>query len=343
MITAVAPTARTLPQADLRLRAERLARNVPLSSSAEYNPALERDGLLGRFLETWEHIFVLCYRESCLVHTPAGAPDGRRMWWPSVQRRVTVFDGAELDARHGDVIAWAGCDLPNRSAGRSFESENRGDPCVFVRRAGGADWRRTAKHRLTTLLAHLTLVELAASRNLTSVLILEADAVPSLAVAELSRSARQTARVAARLGRAFETRPWAVARLSGMFYSQAFAPAPREARRGPRVCSRECTCRRWGGSDLLAPLAAYPRLCEVSPSPSPADRIEPMVAGLDSWCDVRDTAAYVVHRSAFPTFVAYLRRLRARRAPRLDPTPCTSRARAVLAVSARCDPARATR
>jgi hypothetical protein len=35
-----------------------------------------------------------------------------------------------------------------------------------------------------------------------------------------------------------------------------------------------------------------------------------MVDALHTWCDVRDTAAYAVHRSAFATFSAYLKRLR---------------------------------
>ena len=57
-----------------------------------------------------------------------GDADGRRVWWPAVQRRVDVFDGADLDRRNIDVVRWAGCDLANRSAGRSGEPVTR-EPC----------------------------------------------------------------------------------------------------------------------------------------------------------------------------------------------------------------------
>lgn len=316
----IAPTA---PSALVRLRAEHLAhnvplsaehlaRNVPLSASTEYNPALTRNGLLGRFLETWERIFVLCYRDSCPVHSPAGAADGRRMWWPEVQDRVSVFDAADLDRQNIEVVRWAGCDLPNRSAGRSGDPATQ-DPCIFTRRGGGADWRRTSKHRLLALLAHLTLVDFAAKRNLSNVLILEADAVQSLAVEELSRDPELALRVARRMGRAFDAQPWSVARLSGMFYSKEFAPAAPgglHGRRHRRQCSRKCSCQRWEGSSLVDSIASLPRMCQVPAAPSPSDRIMPMVDALHTWCDVRDTAAYAVHRSAFATFSAYLKRLR---------------------------------
>ena len=313
----IAPTA---PSALVRLRAEhlarnvpgQLARNVPLSASTEYNPALTRTGLLGRFLETWERIFVLCYRDSCPVHSPAGAADGRRMWWPELQDRISVFDAADLDRQNIEVVRWAGCDLPNRSAGRSGDPATQ-DPCVFTRRAGGADWRRTSKHRLLALLAHLTLVDIAAKRNLSSVLILEADAVQSLAVEELSRDPELAFRVARRMGRAFATQAWSVARLSGMFYSKEFAPAAPgslHGRRHRRLCSRKCSCQRWDGSSSVDSIASLPRMCMVPAAPSPADRIMPMLEALHTWCDVRDTAAYAVHRSAFATFSAYLKRLR---------------------------------
>ncbi len=323
--TSIAPTA---PAALARLHAARLARgeplppsveslarNVPLSASTEYNPALTRNGLLGRFLETWEHIFVLCYRDSCPVHTPAGAPDGRRMWWPEVQRRVVVFDAADIDQRHIEIVRWAGCDLPNRTAGRSGDPASL-EPCVFSRRAGGADWRRTSKHRLLALLAHLYLVDHAATLHLPNVLILEADLVQSLAVEELSRGDPEHAsRVARRMGRAFATQPWSVARLSGMFYSKEFAPAApgglRSRGHHRRLCSRKCSCRTWAGSASVHAIASLPRMCEVAAAPSPSDRIVPMLDALHSWCDVRDTAAYAVHRSAFGSFSAFLRRLRA--------------------------------
>ena len=310
-LAATPPVAPTAASALSGLRARgwspSVASNVPLGSSAEYNPRLEPGALLGRLVEGFDRIFVLCYRESCAPHTAAGDADGRRVWWPAVQRRVDVFDGADLDRRNIDVVRWAGCDLANRSAGRSGEPVTR-EPCEFARRGGGADWRRTSKHRLHALLAHLTVVDEAARRNLSSVLVLEADAVPSLAVAELSADSRHASRVARRLSRAFATAPWSVARLSAMFYSKEFVGG---GRGGRRACTRRCACGRWAGAAIVEAVAAQPRLCEIAAAPNVSDTIGPMLTGLDTWCDVRDTAAYAVHRSAYPVFSAYLERLRA--------------------------------
>ena len=141
-----------------RLHTDRLARNVPLSASADHNPVLRSSSVLGQFLDSWESIFVLCYRESCRVHSPEGAADGRRMWWPSIQPRVVAFDAADIDRKYADVVRWSGCDLPDAPAGRSGEVATR-EPCSFARPGGGGDWRRTSKHRLLALLAHLALVE----------------------------------------------------------------------------------------------------------------------------------------------------------------------------------------
>ena len=285
-----------------------VSHNVPKSADALLNPALTRQSLLGRLIESWAAIFVLCYGETCAVHRPEGAADGRRMWWPSVQQRITVFDAAKLDIDNREVLKWAGCNQPGRPASHSSQPANRAEPCVFARGAGGSDWRRTAQHRLAALLAHLVLVETAAKLKLSSVLILEADLVPSQAVAQLSASRNRTARLAQQLRRAFATKPWSVARISGMFYSKEYAVMGPRRRLG---CSRQCRCTRWEGSELVESVSAGVRLCEVAPAARPSDQILPMVANLHSWCDVRDTAAYAVHRSAFGAFVAYLDRLRA--------------------------------
>ena len=138
-----------------RLHAERLAKNVPLSASELYNPALTPSSVLGRFLESWPSIFVLCYKETCDAHRHSGAADGRRVWWQSIQPRVVVFDGAEVDARHTDAVRWAGCDLPDAPAGRSGAPPTR-EPCTFAQPSGGADWRRTSKHRLLATLGDLS-------------------------------------------------------------------------------------------------------------------------------------------------------------------------------------------
>ena len=282
-----------------------LANNVPLSARADLNPVLSRYSLLGRFLEKWERIFVLCYKESCAVHRPNGGADGRRMWWPAVQRRVVIFDGAELDEKNIDMLRWAGCALTNTTAGRASEL-TAAEPCRFNHRGGGADWRRTSKHRLATLLAHLTMVEQAAKLNLSRVLILEADAVPTQAGDHLSRNRTHALHVAHRMGRALATNMWSVLRLSGMFYSQEYAPS----RNGERSCTRHCLCSRWKGNALVKPLKPDFHFCKVAPAPKRSDMIVPMLEDMNTWCDVRDTAAYAVHQSAFAVFVAYLNRLR---------------------------------
>lgn len=319
-----------------RLHAERLAKNVPLSASELYNPALTPSSVLGRFLESWPSIFVLCYKETCDAHRHSGAADGRRVWWQSIQPRLVVFDGAEVDARHADAVRWAGCDLPDAPAGRSGAPPTR-EPCTFAQPSGGADWRRTSKHRLLATLAHLALVEEAERRNLSrvrssslgasgwpvhhrrcaprpQVLILEADAVPSLANEELSLEPSRAAALGARLSAAFASRhPWSVLRLSGMFYSREFArPLSPQARRGGRrrSCSPQCQCTPWAGlAATEAATSSYPLACEVAPDPNPSDTVLPMLERLGRWCDVRDTSAYAVHRRAYPAFTSYLRRL----------------------------------
>lgn len=307
MAEGVAPTAAAALE---RLRARRLARNVPLGESADLNPALTRDSLIGQLLYTWERIFVLCYKETCAVHTEAGAADGRRMWWPDIQQRIEVFDAADLDRQHLEVVRWAGCDLPNRPAGRSGDPVIQ-EPCTFIQRAGGTDWRRTAKHRLLALLAHLALVTEASRRNLTSVLILEADLVPALAVEELSGDADQNARAAKRIRDAFMEHPWAVARLSAMFYSRDYLPTGWRSL-DFKACTKKCACTRWGGDSWNVKHDTNLRICRIAPAEMPADTISPMLKNLHLWCDVRDTAAYAVHRSAFPAFIGYLDRLKSR-------------------------------
>jgi hypothetical protein len=290
-----------------------LASNVPLDlrvaeHDSKLNPTLTRQGLLGQFIDNWKHIFVLCYRRSCDVHRAQGAADGQRMWWPDIQERITVVDAAQLDAINHEIIQWAGCDLPNRTAGRSGEPTSQ-DPCRHAGpTSGGKDWRRNTKHTLTALLAHLTLIEMAATRELRDVLILEADIVPTLAVARLSPNATHATHVAQRMRQALDSKPWSVMRLSGMFYSKEYATKTPERRLS---CSRRCHCSPWEGSALVTPLAPRMHFCQVAPSQSPSDQILPMLERLDSWCDVRDSAAYAVRSSAYKPFIDYLYRLRA--------------------------------
>jgi hypothetical protein len=288
-----------------------VAHNVPLSANPVHNPELTNYGLLGRFLETWERIFVLCHRKTCAVHRPEGGPDGRRMWWPSIQRRVVVFDAADLDHANRHILRWAGCERANQSVHQQLQKES--EPCVFQQRGGGNDWRRTSKHRLAALLAHLTLVERAAQLKLSNVLILEADVVPTMAVAQLSDNRTRALLAAGALSRALQRQKWSILRLSGMFYSQEFAPGVRPAHgtRATRRCSRQCLCSSWkGGAEVQAVLPQL-RTCEVAGASKSSDQIMPMVADMNAWCDVRDTAAYAVHGSSYDRFSSYLQRLRA--------------------------------
>ncbi|KAL1523307.1 hypothetical protein AB1Y20_018253 [Prymnesium parvum] len=301
------PVAPTSEAALSRVRAHRLARNVPLSANPDLNPALTPAGLLGQLVSAWDRIFVLCYAATCAVHTAAGAADGRRVWWPAVQPRVDVFDAAELDRRHAAVVRWAGCELSGRPAGRSG-APAVAEPCAFAHRLGGADWRRTSKHRLLALLAHLALVREAAARNLSSVLVVEADLVQAIAVEELFAEADAAARVARHVGHALAARRWGVVRLSAMFYSKEYLPGGRR-RRGVRQCTNKCRCTPWeGAAGVDAPL----RICKVAAAPQPEDTISRMLQKLHEWCDVRDTAAYAVHASAYAKFDAYYSRLLAR-------------------------------
>ena len=162
------------------------------------------------------------------------------------------------------------------------------------------------------LLAHLSMVQDAASSHLRNVLILEADAVPTLAVAQLAENKSHAVLAALRLQQALAHHPWSVLRLSGMFYSQEFAPIIRGTPKGrdQRKCSRQCQCSEWAGSSWVQGTLPRVHLCEVKKATQPSHRIMPMVADLDAWCDVRDTAAYGIHQSAYESFTTYLEHLR---------------------------------
>ena len=138
-------------------------------------------------------------------------------------------------------------------------------------------------------------------------LILEADLVSSQWAMRLSTNRTFATEMAQQLRRALTANPWSVLRMSGMFYSKEYASI------GPQhqlACSLQCQCSRWAGSELVRSTSPDLQLCEVAAAKSPSDQILPMIAALDSWCDVRDTAAYAVHSSAYGAFIRYLRRLR---------------------------------
>ncbi len=247
----------------------KLASNVPLTADARVNPLLTRTSLLGRLLESYDQIFVLCNRATCDVHSPTGAADGRRMWWPGIQRRVVTFDAENLDREHHSILLWAGCDQQKRSSARDGGRITTKMCSSFSRAGGGNDWRRTSRHRLAALLAHLRLVAEAAKRNLTSIMILEADAVPALAVDRLSHNKSHALLLARQMQHALSVHPWKVLRLSGMFYTQEYAPKPPAGVRGAgkgtsaRGCSSQCACRLWAGSVHTEPMAPDMKLCEV--------------------------------------------------------------------------------
>ena len=279
------------------------AANAYSVASSSLTPALNNRTLLGNLMETaFDRIFVLCFNKTCTSHTPEGDPQRGRVWWPSIQERVVTFDGKDIDHQNAAVLQFAGCNTH-----RCPVSQRR------IKRATGPRderlrWVTQAKHRVVALLSHLTLVEHAAKLNLTSVLIVEADFVRAAISEGYMRHTYPTSLlVAQRMREALAMHSWSVARLS---IGMTALPARRLDNR--TTCATPCICREWAGSAHVAAAAKMPKMCVVDSAPKPsfnASHMESLMSGT-KMCDMRDSAAYAVHRSAYPHFLALLAELR---------------------------------
>jgi hypothetical protein len=149
-----------------------------------------------------------------------------------------------------------------------LDGEDAGRPAVAAQRAA------------RTLLAHFELVRVAAERRLSSVLILEDDVRPLGALSMLHRHEVEALRT--RL-----LQPWSVVRAGGLYRS--FQPWYRKE---PGSCTPACRC--------VAIKGVASRLCEVRAPPASANGT--LLAKAD-FCEVRDTIAYAVSASAYPTFL----------------------------------------
>ena len=284
----------------------RRAPNTLSTVVAGLNPALSNQTMLGHLIETtFERIFVLCFDETCLPHEHTGA---HALWWPSIRDRITVFNGRDLDRKNADLFHFFGC-----TATRCPQSEAR------LRLATGgraeiAKWRKGSRHRVASLLSHLSMVEHAAQLNLTNVLILEADFVRAalsethLACSGVNSSVSLLA--AQKMHDALKTHDWEILR-----FSMSINPIPTmKTAKNTTVCTRHCLCRDWEGNRHVEAAMSYPKMCVVRASANAsfnASFMPPLLHWSQApMCDLRDSSAYAVHSSAFSAFVTFLRQLR---------------------------------
>lgn len=155
-------------------------------------------------------------------------------------------------------------------------------------------------HLAAVLVLHLVAIAHAQSLNLTSVAIVEDDAIPS-PVTTRSLSAADAART---LLANLDARPWNLLRLSGDF-NVTSAPAG-----STETCHPGCRCVARGGSvDAigLCDVASSSHLLSAVDTINLADAYQfPRVD--DGRCLTWDSSAYAVHRRAFPAFARLLQR-----------------------------------
>ena len=331
------------------------APNTLPTVSASLNPAMDASALLGQLADTaFERIFVLCFNHTCDAHTSAGVPGRGRVWWQSIQDKVTIFDGHIIDRQHKAIFDWAGCTQRKCPVSRTKLGS------LAKHGAKHQDlklWRDGSFHRLAALISHLALVEQAAKLNLSNVLILEADFVRAVLgeqymTEKFKFNQSHTSSVAARVSAALSIHPWSIMRLS---FSVNKGVAWGESRDendtvvGITKCTRQCVCQEWSGTSLWQGLSKAPKMCVVPASwllsNAPNARLDVRPTGAngstmqsaafmssamppfythrlrrheylnqirDYTCDLRDSAAYAVHHTAYEPFLALLHELRSK-------------------------------
>ena len=279
------------------------APNALPTVNAALNPALTNETLFGHLAEiAFDKIFIMCFNKTCASHSPDGDPNHGRVWWPSIQERVLTFDGRELDRQNSRVMQFAGCDSHRCPVSAEKLKRATGHKHELVQ------WRDHSKHRMAVLLSHLTMVEHAAKLNLTSVLILEADFVRAAISEKYVGSASKypaSLSVARRMRDALANYQWSIAR-----FSIGIPGMPTTRVNNHTTCHSSCVCREWNGSSHVN--VSHPKLCMVEPAAYTSFNAStmPPITRAAPMCDLRDSSAYAVHRSAFPAFVAILQELR---------------------------------
>ena len=255
-----------------------------------------RPGTLEDVMLLFNRTAILCHSKNCERHRPSA-----KYWSADVYSRLEIFEATRFDH-----------ELERRVYG-SAVGELLGLRGKFARDPQRSREFIGAWHRVRALLATLEVVHWAEQQGLDSVLVMEGDVRP-VPRNQLNQDEVQVLR--ARLQSA-ESR-WSVVRLGGYFHS--FSRYRGRVQRDPSIssaCPTECACSgggraaamsealsaaQSGAAELTAthPLTKAlprPRLCEVA-APAATDG----AWNTAPFCNVKDSVAFAVHRSAYPTF-----------------------------------------
>lgn len=211
------------------------------------------------FLETlvaraFDRTVVICYKRTCEPHHPGGG-----MWSNWSQPRIIVQDGADTDLLEQDILE-----------------------------------RYGSNHIIKPLVSHLLAVDHAASLNLSSVLVLEADVKETPSGQDVPLDAFH------RLEDAVWNQHWQILRLSGEFAFVTY-----QCDQAQRSSSHPCLCRPAAGWPQEQPSGFT--TCVIAAALPSDDR---SVNNIGRRCDIRSTVAYAARKSAFAVFSELLRSLR---------------------------------
>ena len=198
-------------------------------------------GSLVEFVKLFDKAVVICRGVACVRH--------KFGYWPG-NLDLDVLDVDEFNK-----------DLASRSHPRVARALG-----IFESSSTKSHWAKVTRHRVLSLLTHLSAVLASRARNHSNVLVLESDVRP---VEKHALSAE----LVPEIGNLLRSRSWEILRPSGYYYDFSNY---RFRKLKNRTCPVECLCRRWGNTS---------RVCVVA-------------AG----CKIKNTELYAVQRKAYPVF-----------------------------------------
>ena len=195
------------------------------------------------FVKLFDRAVVICRGVACVRH--------KFGYWP-LDLDLDVLDVDEFNK-----------DLASRSHPRVARALG-----IFESSSTKSHWAKATRHRVLSLLTHLSAVLASRARNDSNVLVLESDVRP---VEKHALSAE----LVAEIGTLLKRRTWQILRPSGYYHDFS----EYRFRKLNGTCPVECLCRRWGSTNTSS------RVCEVQ-------------AG----CKIKNTELYAVQRREYPVF-----------------------------------------
>ena len=222
----------------------------------------------------WKHIYVLCVEKQRISSDATCEQHRGDIWWPSIRKRVHIYSAEQLDAHFATTLSTL---LGNRTT-------------------------RDSLHAARTMLSHLWLVNHAARKNISSVLIVEADIREAL-MHQPRRSVAQSERLAGQIASSLESEPWSVFRLGALFSDYRARAGRANSSSGSSRCAPQCQCEHWGRTTLNGNQGL--RTCTVASGSAGNSSDSPLQLG--TYCRGRSSEGYAVHSRAFAVFSRTLR------------------------------------